>query len=106
MVTDYLLLGLYFMGFVFSIFGFVFLNRLKHYEDERLENGLNALLFGVFSFSLFMLVKSGYYLYILFPDALEIIASYLVFLNSLSSLIFVPLMAVCFLVAMLLFNEV
>ena len=105
MVNEYVIFGFYVLSFVFILLGILFLKKLKDYENKRLEDGYNALLFGLFCFLLFLLVKVLFYVNILFIESSSL-GQYFNLLNSIALLIFIPLMSVCFLVALLLFVDV
>ena len=105
MVNQYILFGLYVLSFVFVLLGIIFLKRLKDYENNRLEDGYNALLFGLFCFLLFLLVKVLIYVNRLFLESVSL-GQYFNLLNSLGFLVFIPLMSVCFVVALILFTDI
>ena len=103
MEQSYLLLGLYVLSLVFVILGIIFLIRFRDYENKRLLDGYNSLLFGVFAFALFLFVKVVFYFSSIFR--FRVIFGYMEFLISLSNVVLVPLMVICFLVGIWLFRE-
>jgi len=106
MVEEYLLFGLSIFSFVFVLLGLVFFLRLRFYEDKRLQSGISALLFGVFLLMLFLLSKSLYYSMFFLEGIFNGFGGYVSLINSLSGIVFLPLMSICFLVGMLLFKEI
>ena len=51
MVLDQILLAMDLLTLLFALVTLVYLKRNREYERLELESGLNALLFGMFSFS-------------------------------------------------------
>ena len=108
-MLDYFIFGLSAASFILVILSLIFINKKKLYEHPKLEPGINALLFGLFFLALFLLIKALEYANLLFHEIfLKItpgITTYLNYLTSISDLAFVPLTAVCFFVAMLMFKR-
>lgn len=103
MITqDYILIGINVLSFVFIFFSIIFMAKIKKFEDLKLGNGFKVLILGFFFLGLFLLINALNYLNKLF---LFIQESYLTDLLSISELILIPLFAICFLAAILLFKE-
>lgn len=76
--------------------------KIKRFEDLRLGNGYKVLTLGFFFLGLFLLINVIKYLNVVFKF---IQVTYLSDLLNIGELILVPLFAICFLAAIILFRE-
>lgn len=87
---------------LFLILAFIFLLKQRVLEDRRLTYGIDTLLFGLIFLGLLLLVKHIKWANICFDLNWTFVAT----LYNISNLIFAPLIAICFLVSIFLFNEI
>ena len=99
------ILGMDVLALFFCLVTLVYIKRNREYERMELENGLNALLFGVFFLFISLLVHALVYAEKNFHDTLVLslpeAATYAGYLMNIADLALVPLFAVCFFVALL-----
>lgn len=87
---------------IFLILSLIYLLKQRVLEDKRLTQGIDTLLFGLIFLGLFLLVKHVEYAGIIF----ELNLSFINTLSHIAGLAFLPLMAICFLVAIIMFKEI
>jgi hypothetical protein len=99
------ILGMDVLALFFCFVTLVYIKRNREYERMELENGLSALLFGVFFLFISLLVHALVYAEKNFHDAIVLslpeAATYAGYLMNIADLALVPLFAVCFFVALL-----
>lgn len=101
-MIDYVIFGLTAASILFLILAFIYLIKQRVLEDRRLTHGIDTLLFGLIFLGLFLIIKHIEYANIIF----EFNISFINTLISIAHLVFVPLMAICFLVAIVMFKEI
>ena len=87
------------LDFVLLVYIIIVLIKRRQYEPSRIIDGYHALLFGLFSLSLALLITGIKYLYFLLSAVDE---TRLVYFDVLSTLVLLPLVAGSFLVSMFL----
>lgn len=101
-MINYIIFGLTVASILFLILSIIYLIKQRILEDKRLTHGINTLIFGLIFLGLFVLVKHIEYANIIF--GLNI--TFMNILLNIASLVFLPLMAVCILVATQIFKEI
>lgn len=101
-MIDYIIFGLTVASILFLILSIIYLIRQRVLEDKRLTYGINTLIFGLVFLGLFILIKHIEYANVIFGLNL----TFMNILSNIAYLIFLPLMAVCILVATQIFKEI
>lgn len=101
-MINYVLFSLTAASILFLILSFIYVLKQRVLEDKRLAHGIDTLLFGLIFLGLFLLVKHVEYANIIFSLNLSFINT----LSNIAYLVFVPLMAISFLVAIIMFKEI
>ena len=101
-MINYIIFGLTAAAILFLILSIVYLIKQRVLEDKRLTHGIDTLLFGLIFLGLFLIVKHIEYASIVF----ELNISFINILINIAYLVFIPLMAICFLVAIVMFKEI
>lgn len=102
MTSETILFILFLLSFVILGYNVVILIKRKEYENSRIFNGYNILIFGVVLLGLAVLVKTIKFGMLTFYGGL----GYLIYLDIISNLILIPLFGISYLVAMFSFKEV
>lgn len=101
-MIDYVNFTLTCASIVFLILSVIYLLKQRVLEDKRLIHGIDTLLFGLIFLGLFLIVKHIEYANVIF----ELNLSFINTLLYVAGLAFLPLMAICFLVAIIMFKEI
>jgi hypothetical protein len=101
-MQEYILTGINVLSFVFIVLSVLVMIKIKKFEDLRLGNGFKVLILGFFFLGLFLLINVIRYLNTIFQFVQE---NYLSYLFNIEELILIPLFAICFLAAIILFKE-
>jgi len=101
-IQNYILTGINVLSFVFIILSILVMAKIRRIEDLRLGNGYKVLILGFFFLGLFLLINVIRYLDTIFRFLQDV---YLNDLFNIGELILIPLFAICFLAAILLFKE-
>ncbi len=101
-MINYVIFGLTAASILFLILSIIYLIKQRVIEDRILTHGIDTLLFGLIFLGLFLIVKHIEYANIVF----EFNISFINILINIAHLVFIPLMAICFLVAIIMFKEI
>jgi hypothetical protein len=101
-----IILGLSIVSFILLIGVIILLVKLKKFENKRIINIFNLFLVALFFIFLISIMDTLYYLWITpyigpFLESINFIV-----LNNITTLVFIPLVVICFLVAVFLTKEV
>ena len=93
-----------FLGFVFLLYGVLMLMKRKEYENPRIKDGYNALIFSVFILALYALLKTIKYGSIAFN--VNLFNGNFFYLDVLAQAGLLPLFCISLITGMLLFKRV
>ena len=94
------------LGFVFLIYTLIVLIKRREYENKRIINSYNVLMFGMFLMALALLLKGLKFGYLSFGERFFDLTDYLYLFDVVSNLILIPLFGVSFLVSMMILKEI
>lgn len=103
-MINYIILGLNCLAFLLVLFGLWYMFRSNRYEEKiEVKSAFNIILFGLIVLAGYLVFKAVKYADILFHDkAVSIvpkITGAVVYSGYAVELVFIPLIAICFLVA-------
>lgn len=108
-ILSYVIFGLSILGFIFVLLNIIFIAKEKRFENEKLEQGLNTIIFGLFFLMLLITINVLKYgdeiFHKYFIKVLPAVTIYINYLIQITNLIFIPLIAICFLIAMVFFRK-
>lgn len=101
---SFLILSL--LGLIFLVYTLIFLIKRKEYESNRVLNGYNVLIFGVFLLGLTFFIKFIKYLIIEFSGYFGMLNDFLSFFDLISNVFLLTLFSISFLVGVFIFREI
>ena len=103
-MSDLFLFIAFLLAFAILVYMIIALVKRKEYENSRIHSGYNVLVFGVIFLALSTLLKTVKFglLYFQFP----FIEDSLIYFDVATQLFIIPLFAISFFVAMLLFKDI
>lgn len=108
-MIDYFIFGLSIIAFVFVVLSLFFIVKEKRFENKKLKSGINAIVLGLFFLMLFIATNLMNYADKIFHEEiigfLPSIDIYIDYLIQIANLAFIPLIAIFFLVAMVIFRK-
>ncbi|MBI2499200.1 hypothetical protein HYV88_03070 [Candidatus Woesearchaeota archaeon] len=102
--TAFLILSL--LGFILLVYNLIILIKRKEYESNRVLNGYNVLIFGVFLLVLTFFIKFIKYLIIEFSGYFGLLNEFLGFFDLMSNVFLLTLFSISFLVGVFIFKEI
>ena len=95
---------LFLISFIVLTYTIIILFKRKEYENPRIFQGYNLLLFGIVSLALSTLIKAVKFGFLSFNE--NLIIDFLIYFDVVTNLILIPLFGVSYLVSMMAFKEI
>ena len=103
MTSETTLFMLFTIACVILAYTIIVLIKRKEYENTRVYSGYNALLFGIFMLTISSVIKAIEFGLLAFRE--EAIIDYVIYVDTATNLVLLPIVGISFLVAMFIFKE-